>query len=99
MRSHGPHPSPGLDPGGRERRVSVTNPTASGGTVTWTYSYEPTFSQLTQEVDPLGHATTYTVNGTTGDTTAVTDAKGKTTSFSFAANGDKLTETTALNQT
>ncbi len=79
--------------------TSVTRPTTSGGTVTWTTTYEGTFSQLTQVKDPLLRATTYTVNPTTGDTTAVKDARNFTTSFSFAANGDNLSTTNALNQT
>jgi YD repeat-containing protein len=82
----------------RGNLILVTRPTASGGTVTWRATYESTFSQRTSQTDPLNRQTVYTVNPTTGDTTAVKDARNNTTSFSYAANGDKLSTTNALNQ-
>jgi RHS repeat-associated protein len=82
----------------RGNLTSVTLPTASGGTVTWTATYETTFSQLTTVTDPLSRQTVHTVSPTTGDTTAIKDARNFTTSFSFAANGDQLSTTNALNQ-
>jgi RHS repeat-associated protein len=79
--------------------TSVTLPTTSGGTVTWSATYESNFSQKTSDTDPLGRQTIYTVDGVTGNTTAIRDARNFTTSFVFNAAGDNTSTTNPLNQT
>jgi RHS repeat-associated protein len=79
--------------------TSVTLPTTSGGTVTWSATYEVNFSQKTSDTDPLGRQTIYTVDGVTGNTTAIRDARNFTTSFVFNSSGDNTSTTNALNQT
>jgi YD repeat-containing protein len=78
---------------------SVTQPTVSGGTVSWTIINDSWWLRPTSITDPLNRVTSFTVSQTNGDITAATDANGKTTSYGIAANGDLTSVTNALNQT
>jgi YD repeat-containing protein len=81
-------------------KLTVTTPSASGGTATTTWTYEIGFSQRTSVTDPLGRQTTATVDSATGNTTQVQNERAALTSFTYdAVTGDKLSVTNHLNET
>lgn len=81
--------------------LSVTRPTAAGGTATWSAIYDATWNKPISITDELSRTTLFTINALSGDVTGVTDPAGNTTRFAYAANGDLLSMTTPppLNQT
>lgn len=83
----------------RGNLLFVTRPTASGGTMTWGATYDPTWNAVTTLTDPLNRTTTFTVDPAKGDVTAVRDAANFTTTFTYdAPTGDLLSVTNPLNQ-
>lgn len=79
--------------------LSITRPTASGGTANWSYTYDPVWNRLTSATDPLLRQTRFTVDPDTGNITEATDPRNSVTRFAYAPNGDLISITNALNQT
>ncbi|MBX6354113.1 MAG: DNRLRE domain-containing protein, partial [Thermoflavifilum sp.] len=61
---------------------------------TTTYGYDSSGNYLTQETDPLGAVTTYTVNDF-GDETSVTDPNGHTLTMTFDADHQLLSQSSS----
>lgn len=68
--------------------LSVTRPTAAGGTATWRAIYDATWNKPISITDELSRTTRFTIDAISGDVTGVTDPGGNTTGFGYAANGD-----------
>lgn len=65
---------------------------------TTTFTYEPTFNQVTRITDPKGNQTNITYDAQ-GNPLTITDADNKVTTFTYNAQGLLLTTKDALNQT
>lgn len=65
---------------------------------TTTFTYEPTFNQVTSIRDPKNNLTTITYD-LKGNPLTITDADNKVTTFTYNAQGLLLTSKDALNQT
>jgi RHS repeat-associated protein len=74
--------------------LSRTTPTASGGTQTTSWQYEPNCSQCTRETDPLGRTSSSTVDPATGNVTATSDKRGNRTDYSYDSSTQDLTSVT-----
>ncbi|MFN3650594.1 MAG: RHS repeat-associated core domain-containing protein [Armatimonadota bacterium] len=73
--------------------LSVTSPTATGGTVTTQATYDSKWHRVTSVTDPLNRVWQATVDYNTGNVTAVTDARNQTTTFAWDTDGDLLSVT------
>ena len=78
----------------RGNLLSVTRPTAPGGTAAWGAIYDATWNKPISITDELAHTTRFTIDAISGDITGVTDPNGDTTAFGYAANGDLVSMTT-----
>ncbi|MGH7260610.1 MAG: RHS repeat-associated core domain-containing protein [Nitrospiraceae bacterium] len=67
-------------------------------TATTTFTYEPTFNQVTSIKDPKNNLTTMTYDAK-GNPLTITDADNKVTTFTYDSRGLLLTSKDALNQT
>lgn len=65
---------------------------------TTTFTYEPTFNQVTRITDPKGNQTNITYD-VKGNPLTITDADNKVTTFTYDSRGLLLTSKDALNQT
>jgi RHS repeat-associated protein len=73
---------------------SVTSPGPSGS-VTWSYTYEPTFNRVQTTTDPLNQVTTLGYD-THGNLTSITDPRGKQRTLTYNTQGLPLTLTDPL---
>jgi RHS repeat-associated protein len=74
---------------GKGNLTKVTHPDLT--TEVWTY--DPSFSQVTSYKDATSQITTYTVDPTNGNTTAVTDPLNRTVGYSYTSKGLLQSET------
>jgi RHS repeat-associated protein len=65
---------------------------------TTTYTYDPTFNQVTSITDPLSHTSTYGYD-TSGDLISVTDQNGNRSTFTYSSTGLLLQATDPLGNT
>ncbi|ATO85126.1 Teneurin-3 [Actinoplanes sp. SE50] len=82
----------------RGNLTSVTRLAGTSGQVTWRFSYEPRFGQITSVVDPLGRATALAYDDR-GALSSVTDAAGDRTTFRSDAAGRPTEVTDPVNAT
>jgi RHS repeat-associated protein len=66
--------------------LSITRLSGTPQAVTTSYTYDPSFSQVTSVTDPLGHRTNVTIDGY-GNATARTDPLGNTTTATYNSHG------------
>ena len=71
---------------GKANQTSVTRLAGTGNAVTTTFTYDPTFSQVTSVTDPLNHTTTFGYD-THGALTSITDPLNHTTTLTPDATG------------
>jgi RHS repeat-associated protein len=71
----------------------LTATDALGNTIT--YTYDPTFNQVTSIRDPLGHTQAFAYDSAS-NLISVTDENGHVTSFTYNSNGQPLTGTDAV---
>jgi RHS repeat-associated protein len=82
----------------RGNLLTITRPTATGGTATTTATYEAGCSECTSMTDPLGRQTSSTVDPANGNVTQTTDAIGNHGTYSYSAYGDVASTTNALSE-
>ncbi|MGA8367491.1 MAG: RHS repeat-associated core domain-containing protein [Candidatus Acidiferrales bacterium] len=70
--------------------VTSINRTAGTLSATTSFTYDPTFSQLTSLIDPLNNTTSFTIDAS-GNTTSITDPLSHQTTFTFDSEGRPLT--------
>ncbi|HEU4506847.1 MAG TPA: RHS repeat-associated core domain-containing protein [Pyrinomonadaceae bacterium] len=66
--------------------------------ITWHYTYDPLYNQVTSVKDPLGRIITATLDSL-GSITAVTDPLGHRTTATYNSDGQQLTSTDHLGNT
>ena len=82
--------------------LSTTRLAGTSNAVTTSFTYDPTFNQLTSVTDPLNHKTTLTIDSQ-GNLTAAADPLGNTWTFAYDSTGrpvsaaDPLKNTTLFN--
>ena len=75
--------------------TSVTRLAGTSTPVTTSYTYDPTFSQVTGITDPLGHTWTFE-RDSHGNMVSITDPLSHQTTFSYNAQGQPLSVTDAV---